>query len=376
MATTNPSEECCVCGRHLAGSRWVKGSNRLKHSGRAVTQALEEVLVACETFVQLTWVCFRCYRLVLGLDYHAHQLQKQRLALLRLYKGRDKTAVVGGKTLRANGDGGSSSVDVDSEASVVKEFVNIGEGQKLDQACDTDSKVLSYPLQTLCDHEYHKNNDPVSVSGQPTTLQKGYNQHCTDSLTSGALLSVKDGITKSNKLNSDNSVLKNDKYSTDTLKQDQKNLCIKQEEIAMVPTIPSPQRLVTKRRKTAKKWDDFEYYEDENKNTEVECDKIDPLPPPVHQFRLPPKTIRKKCQKCKQEFSTKKAILNHKCNQMKRMEREKVRYKCKGCLHIFLLRREYIKHINVCYKNTPVTCKLCLVRITYYYYHHHHHHQL
>lgn len=123
----------------------------------------------------------------------------------------------------------------------------------------------------------------------------------------------------------------------------------------------TPHSLAAKRRKTAKKWDDFEYYEDESKTSEVECEGTEQLLP-AHQFRLPLRTGKKKCPECKEEFSTKKAALNHRCCKAKRKEREKVTYTCKGCLHMFLLRREYMKHADACYKNTPVTCNLCLVR--------------
>lgn len=125
---------------------------------------------------------------------------------------------------------------------------------------------------------------------------------------------------------------------------------------------PSIYSLAAKRRKTAKKWDDFDYYEDESKTSEVEgCDGAD-HPMPAQHFQLPLRTGKKKCRECKEEFSTKKAILSHRCHQTKRKEREKVTYTCKGCLRRFLLRREYLKHADVCYKNTPVTCSLCLVR--------------
>ena len=69
MENTNEPGECCVCGWHLAGSRWVRGSNQLRHTGRAVAGAVKE-LVGCEA--QLSWVCFRWYQLVLSLDHHTH----------------------------------------------------------------------------------------------------------------------------------------------------------------------------------------------------------------------------------------------------------------------------------------------------------------
>ena len=128
-------------------------------------------------------------------------------------------------------------------------------------------------------------------------------------------------------------------------------------DISTVPATPTSQRLGAKRRKTAKKWDDFKYYEDENEITELESDKLENIPQSQH-FQLASRTARKRCHKCKEEFTTKKALLNHGCRQRKKTEWEKVIYKCKGCLRIFLLRREYIKHVNVCYKNTPVTCTL------------------
>lgn len=387
-----------MCGRQLAGSRWVKGSNRLRHSGRAVAEALKELL-GCEA--QLSWVCFRCYRLVLGLDYHTHQLEKQRLTLLRLYDSMEKTeqqanGALGEKTSYSVGESGISGVDTNSRCHVAKEILNTlniskdqsasngyadSVGQKLDKGlgydttCKADNKVLSYPLQCVYDHEYYRNNDQDSLPGKPATDLEGYglssteillDQHCTEKLVSGTLIpSVKESIIKDKqKLGNDNTVPKNNKCFTDnSLKQDHENHFGKQEETAAASAVPLSQRLAAKRRKTAKKWDDFEYYEDESKTTELECDKIDNLPQ-AHQFQLPPRTGRKRCQKCKEEFATKKAILNHGCGQVKRREREKVKYTCKGCLHIFLLRRDYIKHANACYKNTPVTCNLCLVSVT------------
>lgn len=122
-------------------------------------------------------------------------------------------------------------------------------------------------------------------------------------------------------------------------------------------TLYSP---ASKRRKRAKKWDDFEYYEDESKTSEVESSGTEHFIP-THQFRLPFKTEGKICAECKEEFPTKKVFLNHQCHSTRKKEQEKVTYTCKGCLHMFLRRREYIKHANACYKNTPVTCNLCLV---------------
>lgn len=392
MEVTVPAKECCVCGRQLSGSRWVRGSNQLRHSGRAVAEALRELL-ACEA--QLPWVCFRCYRLVLGLDYHTHQQEKQRLALLRLYDSREKTQqqALAERTLYDTGDGGGGRTCPDHGGSAGKEMLdhwNISqdaspnkdqghaEGQKFDQnlssqaTCEADNKFFSYSLQSVCDHEYHRNDGQDSLLDKPAIVLEDHdassgqtlvNQHCAEKLVSVTLTpSRKDSNTKDKQ--SDTTDYKNDKYSNDSFYEDHQNQGGKEEEIATTPAATSvSQRPAEKRRKTAKKWDDFEYYEDESKTVEPECDKIDVFPT-AHQFRLPPRTGRKKCQKCKQEFGSKKAILNHKCPQMKRMEREKVRYKCKGCLRVFLLRREYIKHVNVCYKNTPVTCNLCLVRIS------------
>ncbi|KAK8401118.1 hypothetical protein O3P69_002699 [Scylla paramamosain] len=389
MEVTNPAKECCVCGRQLSGSRWVRGSNQLRHSGRAIAEALGEVL-ACE--VQLSWVCFRCYRLVLGLDYHTHQQEKQRLALLRLYSSRDKIEqqALGKGTLYDIGDCGSGRTGPDDGGSARKEVLdnldisqdaspNKGhaQNQKFDQSlrshatCEADNKILSYSLQSVCDHEYHRNDGQDSQLDKPATVLEGHNVSSSQTLVNQCFTeklvpvtlnpSVKDSNAKDKQ--SESTDPKNGRYFKDSFYQDHKKQCGEEKEIATTPAAVSlPQRPAAKRRKTAKKWDDFEYYEDESKTAEPECDKIDTFPS-AHQFRLPSRTGRKKCQKCKQEFASKKAILNHKCPQMKRMEREKVRYKCKGCLHVFLLRREYIKHVNACYKNTPVTCNLCLVKL-------------
>ncbi|MPC32564.1 Zinc finger and SCAN domain-containing protein 10 [Portunus trituberculatus] len=191
MEVTSGAKECCVCGRQLSGSRWVRGSNQLRHSGRAVAEALGELL-ACEA--QLSWVCFRCYRLVLGLDYHTHQQEKQKLALLRLYDSRDKTEQQASRErpLHDTGDGGGSAgkevqdnLEISRDASPNKDHA---ESQKFDQClsshaiCEVDKKILSYPLQSVGDHEYHRNDGQDTLSGKPATSLEGHDMSSSQTL--------------------------------------------------------------------------------------------------------------------------------------------------------------------------------------------------
>lgn len=94
--------ECLVCGRELGVSRWVRGANLLRHSGRAVAEAVVEVLGCGEAAAGLSRLCFRCYRLLLGLDYHTHQRERQRVALIRLYQERENKET---QTTRGNSSG-------------------------------------------------------------------------------------------------------------------------------------------------------------------------------------------------------------------------------------------------------------------------------
>lgn len=111
MEEVSPAEECLVCGRELGVSRWVRGANQLRHSGRAVAEAVAEV-VGCGVAAAgpSCRLCFRCYRLLLGLDYHTCQMGRQRVALLRLYREREiKEVRTSGGNLSGAGDELSSS---------------------------------------------------------------------------------------------------------------------------------------------------------------------------------------------------------------------------------------------------------------------------
>lgn len=138
---------------------------------------------------------------------------------------------------------------------------------------------------------------------------------------------------------------------------------LEQPDAASVADIPFSS--LEPRKKRAKKWGDYHYYDEEGKTGDtdnVECKDNTVAVEQYVNINLTNRKTKITCSACNEDFNTHRHYGRHDCQQSKwGGRRGKVTYTCKGCQTTFTMRRDYIRHIESCYKNVPVTCDLCLV---------------
>ncbi|KAK4311568.1 hypothetical protein Pmani_016930 [Petrolisthes manimaculis] len=261
---------CWVCVRGLAGGWGVKTTSHLRHSTRSISQALQDLTQ--KEADDTARLCFRCYRLVLGIDHHKLQLERQQQSFFDIYHS----------------------------AHPFKSFT------------ETDDRELK--------------SDSVK---------------CEVIENSDASIDCNSDI----------------KASIDET--------LEQPGAPIISNIPSSS--LEPRKKRAKKWVDYHYYDEEGKTGDtdnVECNDNTVTMEQYVNFNIANRKTRITCSACNQDFSTHRQFGRHDCQQSKwRGRRGKVTYTCKGCQVTFTMRRDYIRHIDDCYKNVPVTCDLCQVKL-------------
>ncbi|XP_069158134.1 zinc finger protein 667-like isoform X2 [Procambarus clarkii] len=345
--------DCCfTCPRTLVGSRSVKGIARLRHTGTQVSEVVREVLEKDISFVNL---CFRCYRLMLGIDYHKRELKTLKDKVLKLYNEkinihrnlskidesketeiagseRDKTLLITNVLSDEGTEEQSLSSLKFSETSSSSDHVyykNVIDNQ-LENFSFIESKTKNYreagniiQRSRLCENQEQKLKCLVSEENL------------------GKDINIKPCIQNSSKCETESSIKEKDNK-------------------LMLDELPQVQ---SKRRKIAKKLKDFEYYSDNNaKGLDLSLSMTSGEDSVCESAKLINSKIKINCYLCNRDYTTKKDYINHECFRKKR--KRNMSYICKGCQSVFVVRKDYIKHTEFCYKNVPVKCHICLMRLS------------
>ncbi|XP_064077588.1 zinc finger protein 845-like [Macrobrachium nipponense] len=82
MALQTDLDSCSLCLRDIAQQRHIKGNVCLKYSGSSTSEVVAYI-VGQE--VPILSICFRCYRLLLGIDYHQHEFKRLKDSIVKIY---------------------------------------------------------------------------------------------------------------------------------------------------------------------------------------------------------------------------------------------------------------------------------------------------
>ncbi|XP_037776020.1 zinc finger protein 570-like isoform X2 [Penaeus monodon] len=325
MTDESACGSCFVCQRILGESRSVKGSARLRHSNKLVNEAISDIV---NETVSAPKLCFRCYRLVLGIDYHQHEFHRLMQSFIKIFN--EKNKAVGSVNAKKSMIVGNKSPLLCSEI--------IQAGAKSEDSCKDVSIVLSN------DNDEVKIIDPVLESVQLEFLE--YDSREVVPYIHSAIGNHDETMREESEREYGEG-----KYNTPSFSSSERDFKRSQlDEVDLAGILTQSRR----RLKVPKKYEDYEYYPEnysQQKNEpevkeqqEESCDGSPPF----------------KCSLCQNFFSTKKSYSCHECFKK---EKEDITYRCKGCQEIFSVRRDYIKHIDLCYKNVPVECHLCLSKL-------------
>lgn len=340
---------CFVCLQGLTEGRGVKGSARLRHSGTLVSEAIGSVLGHETTFSKL---CFRCYRLILGIDFHKLELKKLKETFLKLYSER---SVV------------NSTIENIERSRLIKNFESDSDGIIHTDVSGEELKEQGLPSPRISestpsnDHVYYKNARERMVEKCGYTKEKNQVK-CFASENILPNSPYEDEVQKSRNKELEENLKGTKEYECDNLDAFKHKTANRvREELMKDSTLDRLKNISPKRRNIAKKLEDYEYYTDNSKIFEsrlpnnrekyfTECDSQ----------TITPKKSTINCSLCKKDFTSKKKYFSHEC--LKKKKKANISYTCKGCQSEFAIRRDYIKHIDSCYKNMPVSCHICLVR--------------
>ncbi|XP_042217830.1 uncharacterized protein LOC121863279 isoform X3 [Homarus americanus] len=329
MTSSYISDSCFVCQRGLVKGQGVKGSTSLPHSGTLVFEAIGEIVEEETAFSEL---CFRCYRLILRIDYHKRELKLLRKTFFELYNERGNL---------------QSNIQNIVESRVI--VCNVGNDNFMQSPACSESADSG-------DHVYYKNifdNQLENLNFNETKFEV----HCS---------SAERNIQNSSMHKSEEQELRNvtseEKCDNECYIRDIAHDIVTEKVIKDV-TVDGQDKLPSKRRKKAKKNEDYDYYTEDGSGLDSGW--------PNHignyssEFKTCKSTyckVKVNCNLCKRNFITKKEYIGHEC--FKKKKKGNISYVCKGCQSIFTLRRDYIKHIDFCYKNVPVNCQICLVKLS------------
>ncbi|XP_064077589.1 uncharacterized protein LOC135195259 [Macrobrachium nipponense] len=299
MALQTDLDSCSLCLRDIAQQRHIKGNVCLKYSGSSTSEVVAYI-VGQE--VPILSICFRCYRLLLGIDYHQHEFKRLKDSIVKIYFERnpqEKPSSSISETESSDPQNPSAEGQLSSHSDVTPS------GNSVQNAFNIECP--GYSLQD------------VDVNSEGARREEEY-----DVKEGGVISSEEKNIQDTNR-----------------------GKCI---------SVRS-----SRRSKKEKKLCDFEYYTDVSKddsktlepqNTEVTCTESDAL---VNED-----TEKNYCTLCSKDFAIRKDYLSHSCLKI---VGKRVTLKCKGCQMPFSVRQHYMKHIDHCYKNVPVKCHLCMVSL-------------
>ncbi|XP_066987501.1 zinc finger protein 480-like [Macrobrachium rosenbergii] len=299
MALQSRLESCSLCLRDIAQQRHIKGNVCLKYSGSSTSEVVAYI-VGQE--VPIISICFRCYRLLLGIDYHQHEFKRLKDSIVKIYFERNPL------------EKPSSSTSEDESSDIQKPSV---EGQ-------------------LSTHS--------EVTPSDNSVQNAFNIECP---------SLQDVDVNSEATRKEE---ENDVREGEVISSEQKN-------IQEIPTEESNISVRSSRRsKKEKKLCDFEYYTDVSKddNSKMLEPQMAEETPTETDALVNENNKKNHCNLCSKDFALRKDYLSHSCLKI---IGKRVSFKCKGCQMPFSVRQHYMKHINNCYKNVPVKCHLCMTEL-------------
>ncbi|XP_042857156.1 zinc finger protein 567-like isoform X2 [Penaeus japonicus] len=303
MSEETVCTSCFACQRILGESRSVKGSARLRHSNKLVNEAISDIV---NETVSASKLCFRCYRLVLGIDYHQHEFHRLMQTFIKIFNEKNRAV----ESINAKKEESCKDVNIElsNDCSEVKIIDPVLESVRLDFLEYDSREVVPYI--------------PSVVENQDETIRENSERDSGQGKYNPPSFSSSERVAKRSQL----------------------------EEVDLSGILMQSRR----RLKVPKKYEDYEYYPESYSQQKNE--------PEVKEQREeaydcgPPF----KCNLCQNFFSTKKSFSCHECLKKERVD---ITYRCKGCQEIFSVRRDYIKHIDSCYKNVPVECHLCLSKL-------------
>nr|XP_053641576.1 zinc finger protein 845-like [Cherax quadricarinatus]XP_053641577.1 zinc finger protein 845-like [Cherax quadricarinatus] len=348
--------DCCfVCSRTVDKGRGVKGTARLRHTGTQVSKVIGDIIKQTVSFSKL---CFRCYRLTLGIDYHKRELKTLKELFFKLYN--DKLNI---SSNLLNIDESSETEMVDGGNDRILFITNVSS----DERCKEQSEpVLQCSESSSSDHVYYKNVidnqlENFDFAGKKTEEKYWETENnmqnspvCGNHHKHFRKFEFEINLEIEN--NSEPCIQNtNSKCETDESVTEKEDKEISVDHI--VHTLPS------KRRKIAKKLEEFEYYTDDVRGLDSGlCSSSGKYSSVCESSKLACSKSNISCDLCKRDFPLKREYINHEC--FKKKEKRNVSYICKGCQSVFAVRRDYIKHIELCYKNMPVKCSFCPVKLS------------
>ncbi|XP_068207947.1 uncharacterized protein [Palaemon carinicauda] len=296
MALQMHLESCSLCLRDIAKQRHIKGNICLKYSGSSASEVVAYIVGQAVPIVSL---CFRCYRLLLGIDYHQHEFKRLKDSIVKIYCER--------------------CTPLEEPSS---------------NTCGTDpadSKILGAkgPLSMCKDLGYNSQDVDVNRCSIKIEIMRE---------------EVKESVVKLD------TVFTSEQTSIQEIPK----------EKSSISKVCSVSVRSSKRSKKEKKLHDFEYYADVSKDDVKSVSESAQDPNTENCVSVNDNSKKNYCTFCSKDFVVRKDYLNHSCI---RSIRKLISFKCKACQMSFSVRRNYIKHINSCYKNVPVKCNLCLTEL-------------
>ncbi|KAK7074062.1 hypothetical protein SK128_007080 [Halocaridina rubra] len=307
------SNFCSFCLRNISERRQVRGGIRLKHSGSSVSVVIGYIM---GQDIPIAALCFRCYKLILGIDYHQHEFKRLKDLLVKLYKERCVTV----ERVRSSD---FNKTLIEYSASLAADGIT-ADAKALFSACASFASTSSH---LSMDHD---------------TLERYF------LCESDTVMPSENSAPSVKTVNVVHKIIKDDVI------KDIKMLDI---TIGNMGKMGKTKGRLSERKRKSKKLSDYEYYTDCTKEPENIEGKI-----PENRVTISNSTAFEQteteltCTICHSEFASNQELSKHACMHSLKNE---VSYICKGCQMQFSVRQLYIKHIQSCYKNVPVKCDLC-----------------
>lgn len=351
MSSGDLSSSCFVCLRKLTEGRGVKGSARLRHSGTLVSEATGIVLGHEITFSRL---CFRCYRLILGIDFHKLELEKLKETFLKLYSERSVVNIA----VEENDKSHLSKISENDSGRIINQTGVSDEGVKEEGLPSSrNSEFTPSHDHGYCRNARDKQAENCKYREKKNEVKCFANENILRSSTP-----CEEQEQKSRNMESEEGLKgtrENESNNLDTFNYETTNRV--QEKLIREMTLDSLQNFSPKRRKIAKKMKDYEYYTENSQIFDVGLPNDSGIFLRECDITLTPNKTQINCNLCKRDFTSKKKYITHDC--FKKKKKANISYTCKGCQNVFAVRRDYIKHIDSCYKNMPVSCHICLIKL-------------
>ncbi|CAL4118752.1 unnamed protein product [Meganyctiphanes norvegica] len=329
------NNNCKICSRKLDGTRSVSCSTTLKHTNCPIYEVVEQVIPQkfaqhpyftdknskkllfinenvidktenseynkeWQDLVKVLKLCFRCYRVLLGIDYHGFELKRLKGQIIKLSEDSKEE-----NEMDAKKDGLPIQSVIDS-GNNIETKIDLTNMQVIESIDPTDIELIVDENMSI-NKEWTNNEDNVKIH---------------------PILDLANPVFKAGEIDADNDNTKRNRRCTRLL--DYEYLEINEKYI--------------KKKSLNEK--------SENNYKEIKIEK----------YTKTKKKGPILCRNCHKKFKTKKSLNTHKCHQGRPSIKNNA-YSCKVCGINMNCKQSYIEHVESCYKNIVVQCDYCPVKL-------------